>query len=75
MSQDSRDELEALWRARRLLDICDAALLLQPDLRMHFVMNASRDDNDLRREALSLLDVMDALGNFLQPADDGNAAE
>ena len=65
LGSDSREELTALRRARTLLEICDSAVALEPELREWFLQRACAGDATLRIEARALLDAIDASCGFL----------
>ena len=67
--------MSAPGRAKRILDICDQAIMLNPDAREAFLASVCGDDHDLRDSVDSLLQAIEDSGRFLtfkQGAVDGD---
>lgn len=62
---ESEQELRALKRARTLLELCDSAITLEPELREWFLSRACGDDHELRNDVRALLEAIDESCGFL----------
>lgn len=62
---DNENEWHAVRRARKLLELCDSAIALQPELREWFLTRACADDRELRNEVRALLEAIDESCGFL----------
>ncbi len=66
-AKESKRELMALHRARTLLELCDSAMALEPDLREWFLERTCAHDAALRDDLRALLDAVDDSRGFLAP--------
>ena len=62
-------ERERLRRERILLELCDSAVALDPELRAWFIERTCGDDRSLRNALCALLDAVDESRGFLSDPD------
>ncbi len=52
--------------SKRVLDICDGAVLLSGDAREHYLIKACEGDREVRKQVDNLLQAIEDSGSFMQ---------
>ncbi len=63
--KERQQEQPAQKRARTIIELCDSAITLEPELREWFLSRACGDDHELRNDVRALLEAIDESCGFL----------